>query len=498
MAFTLNTGLAFEIGAGRGVSHRLYRALRKAVVDGRLRAGEKLPSTRDLAASLAVSRNTVSDVYERLGREGHFEGRHGSGTFVTAQGVAADRNDERLPAPAPAISDWARRLSHSRSVVPSREMVHDFRPGLPDLERFPVDIWRRLAAQNLRVLSSAVGAYGDAAGQLRLRAAIARYLAHSRAVLCGSDDVFICNGSQQALDLLGRILVEPGTRVAIENPGYTPAVSIFRAMDATIVPVPVDDEGLVVARLPPSAKVVYVTPSHQFPLGVTLSLARRKALLDWAHRSGAVIIEDDYDSEFRFGGRPMESLQGLDRSGVVVYLGTFSKVLFPGLRLGYVVAPPWLQEPFIAAKWITDRHASALEQSVMADFIAEGHFARHLRRMQRVYSERRQALVDSLARWTSRHLALLPSLAGLHVAGFLPRGFDVEELVQRAYEAGVGLYSIAPFYLGRPRPGLIFGYAGCTVTAIEEGARRLGGILGSMSAPARTRASPVTVEGVRK
>jgi GntR family transcriptional regulator/MocR family aminotransferase len=497
--FTLNAGLALEIGTGRGISHRLYRALRQAVVDGRLRAGEKLPSTRDLAASLAVSRNTVSEVYERLGREGHLEGRHGSGTFVAAHGAPGDGNDEQSATVSPpAISDWARRLSRSRSVVPHREMVHDFRPGLPDLESFPVDIWRRLAARNLRVLSSAVGAYGDAAGQLRLRAAIARYLAHSRAVVCHGDDVFICNGSQQALDLLGRILVQPGTRVAIENPGYTPAVSIFRAMGATMVPVPVDDEGLVVGRLPRSAKVVYVTPSHQFPLGVTLSLARRKALLDWAHRSGAVIIEDDYDSEFRFGGRPMESLQGLDRSGVVVYLGTFSKVLFPGLRLGYVVAPQWLQEPFMAAKWITDRHASALEQSVMADFIADGHFGRHLRRMQRVYRERRQALVDALAQWTSGHLALLPSLAGLHVAGFLPRGFDAEELVQRAYEAGVGLYSIAPFYVGRPRPGLIFGYAGCTIMEIEEGARRLGGILRSMSAPPRARSSSVPVKGATK
>jgi GntR family transcriptional regulator/MocR family aminotransferase len=499
MASTLNTpGLVLDIGAGRGVSERLYRALRKAVVDGRLRTGEKLPSTRELAASLAVSRNTVSEVYERLGREGHLEGRHGSGTFVTAQSDAGNRSEERVPSSPPAISDWARRLSHSQSVVPNREMVHDFRPGMPDIESFPVDVWRHLAAQNLRILSSDVGAYGDPAGQLRLRAAIARYLAHSRAVLCRADDVFICNGSQQALDLLGRILVEPGTRVALENPGYTPAASIFRALGASITPVPVDDEGLVVARLPRSVKLVYVTPSHQFPLGVTLSLARRKSLLEWAQASGAIIIEDDYDSEFRFAGRPMESLQGLDRSGVVIYLGTFSKVLFPGLRLGYVVAPPWLQESFIAAKWITDRHASALEQSVMADFIADGHFGRHLRRMQRVYRERRQALVDSLARWTSNHLALLPSLAGLHVAGFLPKGFDVEELVQRAFEAGVGLYSIAPFYLGRARPGLIFGYGGCTVTEIEEGARRLGGILRSMSAPPRGRANTEIARDARR
>jgi len=482
--------LTLDIAGGRGLSHRLYRELRKAVLDGRLRRGEKLPSTRELAVSLAVSRNTVSDVYERLGREGYLAARHGSGTFVAEQGRESDHDARRLPLSAPKVSEWARRLSHSRSIVPTREMVHDFRPGLPDLRSFPIQIWRRLAAQNLRVLSNDVGPYGDAAGQPRLRAAIARYLAHSRAVLCGAGDVFVCNGSQQALDLIGRILVEPGTRVAIENPGYTPAASIFRAMGATILPVPVDREGLVVEQVPSDAKIVYVTPSHQFPLGVTLSLARRKALLDWAQSSRAVIIEDDYDSEFRFGGRPMESLQGLDRSGAVVYLGTFSKVLFPGLRLGYVVAPGWLQESFVAAKWITDRHTSALEQSIMADFIAGGHFGRHLRRMQRTYRERRQALVDSLDRWTSGYLSLLPSHAGLHVAAMLAERFDAEELVQRAYEAGVGVYSIASFYLGAPKPGLIFGYAGCTVPEIQEGARRLGGMLRSMAASPKARASP--------
>jgi GntR family transcriptional regulator/MocR family aminotransferase len=494
MEFTLNTDFALDIAGGRGVSHRLYRALRKAILDGRLRHGEKLPSTRVLALSLTASRNTVSEVYERLAREGYLEGRHGSGTFVAAESVDAGHNARRVPDSTTRLSDWARRLSHSRSIVPDREIVHDFRPGLPDLRSFPIEIWRRLAAQNLRVLSDDVGAYGDAAGQPRLRASIARYLAHSRAVLCDADDVFICNGSQQALDLLGRILVEPGTRVAIENPGYTPAASIFRAMGAKIIDVPVDNEGLVVERLLQRVKLVYVTPSHQFPLGVTLSLARRKSLLEWAQRTDAVIIEDDYDSEFRFGGRPMESLQGLDRSGAVIYLGTFSKVLFPGLRLGYVVAPQWLQEAFIAAKWITDRHTSALEQSVMADFIAGGHFGRHLRRMQRVYQERRQALVDSLERWTSGYLSLLPSHAGLHVAGFLPNEFDGEDLVQRAYEAGVGLYSIAPFYLSTPKAGLIFGYGACTVAEIEEGVRRLGGILRSMNAPRRTgaRLSPMS------
>src|SRR5579862_240894 len=480
MELALAADVSIDIAHGRGIAERLYRAVRDAIRDGQLRAGERVPSTRELGVALCVSRNTVSDVYERLGREGYLDGRHGSGTFV-AMHAPESRRDTRATAAAPRrVSGWAGRLPRSRSIVPAREIVHDFRPGLPDLDAFPIAIWRRLAARNLRELSNDVGAYGDAAGQPRLRFGIARYLAHSRAVRCDGEDVFICNGSQQALDLLGRILVDRGTEVAIENPGYTPAASIFRAAGAKITPVPVDAEGLIVGKLPPRAKIVYVTPSHQFPLGVTLSLTRRRALLAWAKRSGGVIIEDDYDSEFRFAGRPMESLQGLDRDGTVVYLGTFSKVLFPGLRLGYVVAPPWLQEPFIAAKWLTDRHASSLEQSVMADFLAEGHFGRHLRRMQRTYSERRGALVEALARCACGYLSIFPSYAGLHVAASLPRGFDVDDLVQRAYEAGVGLYAIGPFYLQRPSPGLMFGYGACPVAEIDEGVRRLGGILRSM------------------
>jgi GntR family transcriptional regulator/MocR family aminotransferase len=490
MELTLNMHQALAAEGGPGLSNRLYGELRKAILEGRLRSGEKLPATRDLAASLALSRNTVSVAYERLAREGYFEGRHGSGTFVTGHGPQVDREPSRVSAATPHTSAWARRLSPSRSIVPGRECAYDFRPGLPDLGSFPIDIWRRLTAQNLRALSSDVGGYGDAAGQPRLRSAVARYLSHSRAVLCEGRDVFICNGSQQALDLLGRILIEPGTKVAIEDPGYPPAVSVFRTMGANVIGVPVDTEGLIVEKLPQGAKVVYVTPSHQFPLGVTLSLARRKALLAWAQKTGAIIVEDDYDSEFRFGGRPLESLQGLDRSGSVVYLGTFSKVLFPGLRLGYVVAPRWLQEPLIAAKWITDRHTAALEQAVMAEFITAGHFERHLRRMQRTYGERRLALVAALARRTSKQLAIFPSHAGLHVAGLLPKDFDVATLVERAGEAGVGLYSLVPFYVGAARPGLIFGYGGCSVEDILEGTRRLGTLLEAMNRERRKPATP--------
>jgi GntR family transcriptional regulator/MocR family aminotransferase len=490
MELTLDLDLSQRIDGARGLADSLYGGLRKAIVEGRLNSGERLPSTRELAVSLSVSRNTVCDAYERLAREGYLEGRPGSGTFVSAIGPRPDATHTRPSMRPPGLSQWASRLSNSRSIVPPRELVHDFRPGLPDLPSFPIEVWRRLAAKNLRGLSKNVGAYGEAAGQPQLRAAVARYLAHSRAVRCSGDDVFICNGSQQALDLISRVLIEPGMRVAIEDPGYPPAVSVFRAIGAQVVGVPVDSEGLMVHKLPSAIKLVYVTPSHQFPLGVTLSLARRRALLEWAKTAGAVIIEDDYDSEFRFGGRPLESLQGLDRTGVVIYVGTFSKVLFPGLRLGYVVAPDWLQESLVAAKWITDRHTSALEQAVMSDFVADGHFGRHLRRMQRVYGERRSALLDALHRQAGEGLSIFPSDAGLHLSALLPKDFDVDELVRRGTEAGVGLYSLAPFYLKSAKPGLVFGYGACSVEDIEEGCRRLRALLRTLGRSGRRTRIP--------
>lgn len=472
--------LTLTIRGPRGLGAQLYQELRKAIFDGRLTVGEQLPSSRDLARQLSLSRNTVNNAYERLVSEGYLCTRHGAGTFVAQHVGERDRRPLALaPATATRITQWARRLDYAHSIVPLRNLPHDFRPGLPDLPHFPIDTWRRLAARTLKTLSHEVAHYGDPAGHPALRAAIARYVAYSRAVPCDGDDVLVTNGSQQALDLLGRILVEPGTTVAVEDPGYPAAISVFRAMGARIVPVPVDGEGLQVDRVPTEAQVVYVTPSHQFPLGVTLSLARRTALLDWAVRRGAVIIEDDYDSEFRFGGRPLESLHGLDHAGVVVYLGTFSKVLFPGLRLGYVVTPASLKEPLVAAKWITDRHTPALEQCVMAAFLAEGHFDKYMRRMQRVYAQRQDTLLSALARWTAPWIEVLPSHAGLHVTGLLPDGFDVDELIDRAFETGVGLYSIGPFYQGRPRAGLMFGYGACTLTDISEGVRRLRGVLQS-------------------
>ena len=470
--------LAIGLHGNLGIAKQIYGALRQAILDGRLKAGEKLPSSREFSAQLAVARNTVNEAYARLSSEGFITARHGSGTYVSSYAVDQDGDMRHADAAIePELSRWARSLLPARPVVPERELPYDFRPGLPDLASFPIDVWRRLTARILRQLSREIGRYGDPAGHMRLREEIARYLAHSRAVSCSGESVLVTNGSQQALDLISRILIEPGSVAAIEDPGYPMAVAVLHALGAKIVPVPVDAEGLIVDRLPDSARLVYVTPSHQFPLGVTMSLTRRRALLEWARRHGAVIVEDDYDSEFRFGGRPLESLQGLDRSESVVYLGTLSKILFPGLRIGYVVAPSWLRKPFMAAKSIADRHTSTIEQHAMAAFIADGHFARYIRRMQKVYGERRDTLIEALDRFAGRQIRILPNCAGMHVTVLVATRLDVDELIRRAYESGVGLYSIAPFYLRRAKPGLIFGYGAIARDDIAEGLRRLRGIL---------------------
>jgi GntR family transcriptional regulator/MocR family aminotransferase len=292
------------------------------------------------------------------------------------------------------------------------------------------------------------------------------------------------NGSQQALDIIARLLIEPNDVVVVENPVYPAALATFRAAGARIISVPVDNEGLCTDRLPKTAKLIYVTPSHQFPLGVPLALSRRRALLQWAERNRVVVVEDDYDSEFRYGGRPLDALQGLDNSGCVIYLGTFSKILFPSLRLGFVVPPPNLYRTFLAAKWITDRHTETGEQRIISQFIREGHLARYVRRMQRVYFDRQQILFESL----NHHLPAinpLPAVAGLHIAGFLPNGFPVDEFIARSAATGVGLYSIAPFYISSARAGLMFGFGSCDASDIAEGIARMSKVYEAM-----TRSSP--------
>jgi GntR family transcriptional regulator/MocR family aminotransferase len=453
--------------AGRGdLSVRIYRQLRDAVLDGRLRAGERLPPTRELARRLAVSRNTVAVAYDRLTADGFLTGRVGAGTYVCAE----------LPAPKPRQAPSARGPQPKavwRSLPPpvaaaAHAPEFDFRVGIPDAALFPLETWRRLLARELRD-AAGFAHYADPGGHPGLRAAIARHAGVSRSVRAGADDVLVTQGAQQALDLLCRVLLEPGDRVAVEEPGYRLAKLLFTARGADVVGVPVDGEGLDVAALPPRTKLVYVTPSHQFPLGTPMSLARRTALLAWAERADAVVVEDDYDSEFRFSDRPLEPLQSLDRGGRVAYVGSFSKTLLPMLRLGFLVAPASLRDALHHARQLADWHGDLPAQAALARFVDEGLFARHLRRATRVYAERHERITETLDRVFAGRLKTVPSAAGLHLCALSEVDTDLEAVAARAARAGVAVQTLSDLCGGFPVPGLVLGYGSIPVEKIGEG-----------------------------
>jgi len=450
-----------------------YAELREAILDGRLRPGERLPPTRELARSLGVSRNTVLHAYEGLVAEGFLAGRAGAGTFV-APGVPAG-SPRRAPTASPLSprAPWARGLA-APAPAAQPAAAFDFQLGAPDPALFPWDTWRGLVAHRLRG-RGARWTLPQPEGEPRLREALARHLGRARAVLAGPDDVLVTAGAQQAFDLAARVLLRPGDVVAVEDPGYPPAREAFRAAGAKVVPVRVDAEGLDVDALPRGARLVYTTPSHQFPLGVPMSLARRLALLAWAEREGAAILEDDYDSEFRYEGRPLEPLQSLDRSGRVLYVGTFSKVLLPGLRMGFLVAPAPLQPALRRAKAVADSHGPVDVQRALADLLEEGLFARHVRRVHRAYAERRARLLAAIDRTLEDRVVRLPSVAGLHVSVLLrDRRADEEAIVRRALARGVRVEPLGRYRLRRGPPGLALGYGLAPAGRIAEGVARLG------------------------
>jgi GntR family transcriptional regulator/MocR family aminotransferase len=458
----------------RDLSGQIYRHLRAAIVDGRLRPGDALPPTRELAARLAVSRSTITTAYERLFSEGFVSGHVGAGTFVcelAARAAPKPRAPSRPGLRARAVWESVEMMPEE----PARKLAYDFRVGVPDARLFPYATWRRLVTAELRSPGQRVAAYGDPSGDAGLREAIARHVGVSRAVQASADDVIVTSGAQQALDLIGRVLIDPGTCVAVEDPGYPMARSLFQSLGARVVPVPVDAEGLQVDALPDAAKLVYVTPSHQFPLGMPMSLPRRMALLAWAERRQAAVIEDDYDSEFRFGGRPLEPLQCLDRSGLVLYVGSFSKVLLPALRLGYLVAPPTLYPALRTAKQVTDWHAPTAAQAALARFIDDGLLARHVRAARREYQARRERLERALARDLAGWLELVPAVAGLHVSAlFRDPAIDAGAVVRAAHDAGVAVTPLSHFAMAPAgRAGLVLGYGAITHGRIDEGVRRL-------------------------
>jgi GntR family transcriptional regulator/MocR family aminotransferase len=361
---------------------------------------------------------------------------------------------------------------------------------MPAFDTFPIELWSKLVTRQVRRTTSNALMYQHPAGYQPLREAIAAHVTVTRRVRCTPDQIIIVSGSQGALDLVMRVLLDPGDSVWMEDPGYLGARGALLGAAAHIVPVPVDSEGLIVeagiARCP-DARMVYLTPSHQFPLGVTMSLSRRLAVLDWAKRAGAYILEDDYDSEYRFAGRPLAALQGLDDADCVIYIGTFSKVLFPALRLGYLILPPSLIDPFLAARRFIDIHPPALEQDVLADFIAEGHFGRHLRRMRTLYAERRTTFLTALTELPDIPLDLFASEAGMHCIGWLPPGMEDGLVVRHAAAHDVDVFPLSKFSLEpMPRQGLLLGYAGVDQHHIQTGARRLAAAFRQISKLAKT------------
>ncbi len=500
--------------------HRqLYNGLREGILAGRLAAGARLPSTRLLAAELAISRNTVLDAYGQLLAEGYVVGQVGAGTYVAralpeellhADGAGGmPRANHQRPAARPPrqVSRRGALLAATLVTAPTadhrlpttdeqfitqhatRNTQHgliSFRPGQPALDHFPSNTWGRIAARRWRRPPAELLGYAAPAGYAPLRAEIAAYLGAARAVRCDAGQVIIVSGSQQALDLAARVLLDEGDAAWIEDPGYLGARGALLGAGARLIAVPVDQEGLDVATgaaRDSMARLAYVTPSHQYPLGVTMSLARRLALLEWAGRAGAWVLEDDYDSEYRYAGRPLAALQGLDPGlgrdgGRVIYIGTFSKVLFPALRLGYLVVPPDLVDAFVAARALIDRHPPTLEQAVLADFIAEGHFVRHIRRTRALYAARQAALVTAATRDLAGRLDVCPAEAGMHLVGWLPNGEDDRAASHRAAAQGVETLPLSAYAAEPPgRGGLLLGYTALDEPQIREGVRRLAAAL---------------------
>ncbi|HET6938247.1 MAG TPA: PLP-dependent aminotransferase family protein [Nocardioides sp.] len=456
----------------------VYRALLDAVRSGRLEPGERLPPTRTMATDLGVSRTTVATAYDRLVAEGYLTAHVGAGTFVAdaARPVRPPRRGTDL-APRPG---WDHGPHPTSGSTP--KPAHDFRVGIPDARLFPFDTWRRLVTAELRVGAHDLGVYADPAGHLPLREAIVRQLALSRGVTATPDEVLVTYGTQQALDLVTRVLVGPGDVVAMEEPGYPLARDVFASYGARVVPVRVDLEGLVVDDLPPSTRLVFTTPSHQFPTGPPLSLDRRRALLDFASRHRCAVVEDDYDSEYRFTERPLETLHSMDDAGRVLYLGTFSKSLVPGLRVGYLVAPEPLQAALRAALQLSVGYLEVPVQAALARFLEDGLFARHLRKARAAYAERRELVLEAVHGPLSRHVELVPCQAGLHVTTTLrDQATDDTDVVRRVAEAGVVVEPLSQYAVTGKPVGIVMGYGAADPATIRPGLARLAAVLDGMS-----------------
>ncbi len=471
---------------------QIYEAIRAEILSGEFASNMRLPSTRSLAQTLSVSRITVFNAYEQLLAEGYTEGKTGAGTFVASRlpddllqtaKLKAKKNGIKNSPPLD-LSPYGEKLNSKETGSVRAQTIAKFQPfqnGLTAVDEFPFEIWARIAAKYYKNPPRSLLGYGDPRGLRTLREAVAAHLKSARGVNCSAEQVVITSGAQQALDLTARIFLTEPDAVLIENPCYREARNSFAATGARIVAVDVDEDGFNSSKIPKAganAKLVYVTPSHQYPLGVTMSLARRLALLDWAKQKNARIIEDDYNSEFRYAGRPLASLQGLDESGRVIYIGTFSKTIFPALRIGCAVLPPELVEIYTAARALADVHSSTIEQAILAEFISEGHFARHIRRMRTLYEKRQNILLAECKKHLKHLLEIEKADAGMHLVGWLPQGVDDRIISQKASEKGLKLAAVSDYSADKlERGGLILGYTAFDESQIKQGVKILKEIL---------------------
>jgi GntR family transcriptional regulator / MocR family aminotransferase len=479
--------IAVDRKSPKALHRQIYDAYRTAIVEGSLRPGQRMPSSRALASEIRVSRFPVLNAYAQLLAEGYFESRVGAGTVVSS--LLPDQLPSSAPSGARLVATRSGpRPVASRSSILSRRGASPwllgwgaFGVGQVAVDQFPLHVWSSLVARRCRDMDAKSFHYGGQMGSAALRETIASYLRTARSLHCEAEQIMIVSGSQQALEISARVLLDPGSRVWVEDPGYRLARDAFALAGSHLVPVPVDKEGLNVAvgiKLFNRARAAFVTPSHQFPLGETMSASRRLQLLDWAQNTGSWIIEDDYDSEYRYESLPIASLQGLDANSRVIYIGTFSKILFPSLRLGYVVIPSDLIDRFLVIRRAMDLGPPNFFQEVLTDFISEGHFARHIRRMRVLYHERRSVLVDSISKELGSMVEVVGSEAGMHLAVTLPKRSRDVEIAERAARQNLWLWPLSPSYLGEvSRPGFILGFGSTAVAEIPRAIRKLRNLL---------------------
>jgi GntR family transcriptional regulator / MocR family aminotransferase len=474
--------IALDRHAAKPLHRQIYDAYRTTIAGRNLRPGEKVPSSRDLALQLGVSRVPVLNAYAQLLAEGYLESRSGSGTFVsssmTDQLTSCKHNGHQAK-----IHSGPRTVSQRSALLPPFKLAPwltgwgAFSVGQLAFEHFPFRVWAKLIARYSRNVRVSALHFSDPMGSDDFRKAIATYLRTARAVNCDAEQIMVVSGSQQALEITARVLLDPRDSVWIEEPGYILARQVLTIAGARLIPVPVDDEGLNVAagiERCRNARGAYVTPSHQFPLGVTMSASRRLQLLEWAQKYGAWVIEDDYDSEYRYEGLPISSLQGLDRNSRVIYIGTFSKTLFPSLRLGYMVIPPDLVNRFVAVRHAMDVYPPHLYQSVLTDFINEGHFSRHIRRTRMVYAERRNTLVGAIQEEFGPQTELVGAQAGMHLVFTINNKLRDREIAGRAARENLWLWPLSPSYLDRNlRQGFILGFGSAVTRDIPKRVRQL-------------------------